>query len=102
MSPASPRPDLLAESPGSLAGDHRPATGTASRWILSDRRFNLGDGMIVVAAAAVALVLARPFVASAAQPLPLWGVALAWVIAGVVAATPALLILRFRSPRPSL
>ena len=75
--------------------------GAPLRTIRADRRFTLMDGMILVAASAVAFVLVRPILAGDLLRLPAWGRYLAILIAGLVTWTPTALYLKLRPPRPT-
>lgn len=65
------------------------------------RRFNIGDAMVLTAAAALALVIIRGTLVDGIASRPPWLVVLTVVIAVQTVAPPTLLILQLRQPRPS-
>ena len=78
----------LGRTPLSSAGGHR--------------RFTLVDGMILVAASAVALVIFRTIVEAPHAIEMFWTRILAATFGVLFAGTPTLLFLRLRHPRPTL
>lgn len=79
-----------------------PQCGTLLPSYRTDRQFFLSDAMILVAASAISFVILRSPLSRAFEREPGWAYWLAAVLCGLVSWTPALLLLRLRSPRPLL
>lgn len=84
------------------AGEACPNCGAALVAAEPRRRVQLVDLMIVVCGVALAFGLIRAAAAGAAGQAPLWATAIAATLGCLVAATPTLLLLRLRQPRPPL